>query len=372
MTTIRLIADDLTGALDAAVQFTGDVAGLPVLLGCNAQRGGPAARASAAISTAGRDLDAASAAALIARVGSFLGGADIPFLKIDSLLRGHWPADLGALLGAYPGHVCIFAPAFPAQRRIMQGGRQFAPGPDGTVTRLPVVPRALLAASGCRVRLCPAGAGRNIDVRADPGTVLVCDAIEQADLDRLVAAAQESRQRILWCGSAGLARALARKSPRTVRLNPGPTLILNGSDHPVTRAQIAAVPESAATRIALDADSARAAARISRNLSVVSCLVAVELPAVISRSDAARVIAERLRATLPHLAPPRCLVVIGGETLGAVCCAVRAEALRLDGELAPGVPCSRLEGGVWDGAPLISRSGAFGDPTFFADLLASA
>ncbi|MGC2788394.1 MAG: hypothetical protein WA397_32075 [Roseiarcus sp.] len=32
MTTLRLIADDLTGALDTAAQFTGRIGPLPVLL----------------------------------------------------------------------------------------------------------------------------------------------------------------------------------------------------------------------------------------------------------------------------------------------------------------------------------------------------
>jgi uncharacterized protein YgbK (DUF1537 family) len=35
----------------------------------------------------------------------------------------------------------------------------------------------------------------------------------------------------------------------------------------------------------------------------------------------------------------------------------------------PGVPVSRIGGGLWDGVRLISRSGAFGAPDFLARLL---
>ncbi|MDE2328317.1 MAG: hypothetical protein KGK13_10670, partial [Rhodospirillales bacterium] len=62
-TSVRLVADDLTGALDAAVQFTGRNPGLPVLL--RARNGAPVPE-TAAISTASRDLDADAAGRLMA------------------------------------------------------------------------------------------------------------------------------------------------------------------------------------------------------------------------------------------------------------------------------------------------------------------
>ena len=371
MATIRLIADDLTGALDAAVQFTGAVPGFPVLLDHDVHRVLPEATTSAAISTSSRDLDAASAAARIAAAAPFVEGADIAFLKIDSLLRGHWPADLAALLAAYPGHVCGFAPAFPAQRRIMRNGRQYAPGPDGIMTALDPVPAAALAAAGCRTRSVPADRRAIDPLAAEPGTVFICDATDQDDLDRLATAARKIDAPILWCGSAGLARALAAGGPRCVRPAPARPLVIAGSAHPVTLAQIAAVPPAAARRVTLGADSTRAAARITHDLAAMACLVTVDVPPGTPNARAARVIAARLGATLPQLAPPRSLVVIGGETLAAVCHAVGADALQLDGEYAPGVPCSRLGGGIWDGVPLLSRSGAFGGAEFLANLLAA-
>jgi hypothetical protein len=42
------------------------------------------------------------------------------------------------------------------------------------------------------------------------------------------------------------------------------------------------------------------------------------------------------------------------------------------GEPLPGVPRSVLQGGCWDGAVVISKSGAFGDPGLLIRLLESA
>lgn len=371
MTTIRLIADDLTGALDAAVQFTGTVADFRVLLGQDWPQRMPAPTISAAISTASRDLDATAAATRVAAASPFLADADIPFLKIDSLMRGHWAADLASLGARYPHHVMVFAPAFPAQRRIMRNGCQYALGPDGVMTPLSTVPADALAALGCRSRLVPVDCRRIDTLGAEPGTVLICDAGEQDDLDRLVAATREIDAPILWCGSAGLARALAGGEPRSVRPPAVPPLVIVGSAHRVTRGQIAALSPEAARRIMLGADAGGAVAEIGHGLASTPCLVTVDVPAGTSGTVAASMIAERLRATLPRLAPPRSLVVIGGETLDAVCRAVGAETLDLDGEFAPGAPCSRLGGGVWDGVRLLSRSGAFGGPSFLVDLLAN-
>ena len=46
-----------------------------------------------------------------------------------------------------------------------------------------------------------------------------------------------------------------------------------------------------------------------------------------------------------------------------------ATALTVLGEQEPGAPISRMEGGHWDGLPILSKSGAFGAPDFLACLL---
>ena len=75
----------------------------------------------------------------------------------------------------------------------------------------------------------------------------------------------------------------------------------------------------------------------------------------------------RLLETAPR---PGTLIVAGGETLGAVCDALGATGLAATGLVGPGVPRSVLMGGRWDGAAVVSKSGAFGGDGLWRDLLA--
>jgi uncharacterized protein YgbK (DUF1537 family) len=51
----------------------------------------------------------------------------------------------------------------------------------------------------------------------------------------------------------------------------------------------------------------------------------------------------------------------GGDTAIHVIRAVGAGGLRLESELEPGIPASRLIGGILHGLPLVTKAGAFGD-----------
>jgi uncharacterized protein YgbK (DUF1537 family) len=56
------------------------------------------------------------------------------------------------------------------------------------------------------------------------------------------------------------------------------------------------------------------------------------------------------------------LLLSGGDTAALVCRAVSAQAIELRRELAPGIPAGVLQGGSFDGAPVITKSGGFGAP----------
>ncbi|MGH7044025.1 MAG: nucleotide-binding domain containing protein, partial [Acetobacteraceae bacterium] len=98
--------------------------------------------------------------------------------------------------------------------------------------------------------------------------------------------------------------------------------------------------------------------------------VAVVVRPGASRAAAAAHIAGSFSRLLAGLDRPGTLVVAGGETLRAVCDGLEATMLEVDGALAPGVPASLLRGGRWHGLRVVSKSGAFGDSTWLARLLA--
>src|SRR3569623_2770679 len=123
MTTVRMLADDLTGALDTAAEFVGlcgpfDVAweNAPAALG--AQR--------LAIDTGTRERSKAESVEIVGRLAPLLRGSTIAYKKVDSLLRGSWAAELGVCLRDGHWASCVVAPAFAYQGRRTTGAQQFA------------------------------------------------------------------------------------------------------------------------------------------------------------------------------------------------------------------------------------------------------
>jgi hypothetical protein len=144
-----------------------------------------------------------------------------------------------------------------------------------------------------------------------------------------------------------------------------PVLGLFGSDQPVTRAQLEAC---GSLWMEITADGNIDAIKHRLDQTGVA-LVSVDLPAEIERGDAAARIAKILGGVAKALPAPGTLIVAGGETLRGLCSSLGAEALRVTGQVAPGLPRSVMLGGHWDKVQVISKSGAFGGPNLWRDLL---
>jgi uncharacterized protein YgbK (DUF1537 family) len=343
---LRLIADDLTGALDTAAEFAALCGPVPV------RREAAATRGSLALATATREAPPAVAIARAAEAAPVLRGADIAFRKLDSLLRGHPIAELAATLGQGWRSV-VLAPAFPAQGRVTRAGRHYAR--EGAGWREVADLAALCAAEGISVQTGDAG-------RPLPPGVSLFDAETEADLARVAACGRAAPGPVLWCGSGGLGRALAGGTARADTALRGPVLGLFGSDQAATRRQLAAC--GALWREI--AEDAPAGTLLPLRATTLVSLALPDLP----RDEAARRIAGAFARLLAPLPPPGTLIVAGGETLGAVLDALGAEA-EATGLVMPGVPRASLRGGRWDGVLLLSKSGAFGHDTLWRDLLAA-
>lgn len=316
--SLRLLADDLTGALDSAARFV-PVTGPVATMWHDADL--PEA---VAIDSGTRDMPEAAARVAIERVAPLLAGGAPAFKKIDSLLRGHVALELATCMRWFDH--CVLAPAFPFQGRITRGGRQLVRSDAGWRD------------TGVDLAAALGALGVAVEVR---------DAETDADLDAIVAEGRTLGGRVLWCGTGGLAGALAGRRAVPCPALPRPTLALMGSDHAVSRAQVATVP-------------------VELRDAVVVCT----LPAGIERGEARRRIAETFAAVLrERVERPGTLFVAGGETLRDLCVALGASHLEVDGEIEPGVPTSVLRGGPWEGQRIVSKSGAFGDAGFLARLL---
>ena len=363
MHTVRLLADDLTGALDAAAQFTGRLGPVPVFLNLPC----PVPPGHCALDAACRDVPAAEAVTTMRRLGDFFE-AGCAFKKIDSLLRGNWAAELAAVLDDGRFRSAVVAPAFPEQGRVTRGGRQWVREVDGGWQPLAIHAVSALREAGLNAR--PIQRPRN-GVPVAPGTIMVVDAEDAEDLAGIVAWGTTLPQPTLWVGSAGLARALAGTAPRRNGSVTKPVLALIGSAHPAMREQIErAGHRDSGALCPVTEDVARSVEGIAEAFDADRpCVAYFPLSEEIGPRAAADRIARRIAAVLPLIPSFPTAVIAGGETLRALCVAAGANWLVAEAEFSPGVPRSRIVGGRWDGQAVISKSGAFGAPDFLADML---
>ncbi|WP_424627001.1 four-carbon acid sugar kinase family protein [Bradyrhizobium sp. SYSU BS000235] len=358
MALLRLLADDLTGALDTGVEFVGLCGPLEV---CWTQSLPSTLSESLILDSGTRELGKAQVVPIIERLVPALYDATIAFKKVDSLMRGEWAAELAACLRPGRWSSCIVAPAFVYQGRRTRGGQQFARTQDGSWSPVGGNILALLAAEGI-----DAHQGQ-LEKELPPG-VSVFNAESEDDLDRVVAVGRSAQGSVLWVGSGGLARALARGHEVSVspRLQ-APVLGLFGSDQPATAAQLAACGSQVVTLTEGAPDHAR---DVERRLAADGVVLArFGLPSGLSRTDAAQRIARELAAMTLQLQPPGTLIVAGGETLRALCVAIGAQSLKLAGQIMPGLPRSVIQGGRWSDVEVISKSGSLGPANLWADLL---
>jgi uncharacterized protein YgbK (DUF1537 family) len=349
MSPWRILSDDLTGALDSAAAWA-CATEVPVFL----DQPGASAQPVQVVVSGTRDVPPAELPARLSPSLDWLTASGLAFKKIDSLLRGNTFAEIAWLLdtGRFAG--AVFAPAFPAQGRFTAQGRHWvAPPhqPQGARSHEHAEPLAQAFAS---VGLRTVQPARLQNCLQTSGPVVIPDLLTDADLDQLAAlAATPQARHWLWCGSAGLAWALARLEgitdtppPAPIHTTTGSPLLLTASRHPVLRAQLNQLPAG----------------------TEVIDLAAAE---PLSPAEAQARLAHGMQQLVAQHARPATLVVVGGDTLLALCRAAGVHSLQAGASPRAGWGQARLRGGPWDGLLCYSRSGAFGPPDDLSALLAT-
>ena len=355
--SLRLMADDMTGALDSAAGLVGMFGALDV--GTSLGEG-----TISVFDTGTRELAADAAARRVAGSAAHLAPAAgrLCFFKVDSLLRGNGAAELAALLATLAFERVVIAPAMPFQGRVTRAGRQhvrdgaqWLPTGEDLATRLGALGRA--------VRLVARSA-------ALPSGIVLCDAETDADLDAIVEAGLRLAGSTLWVGAGGLAAALARSGGPAHGVAPalsGPVLGLVGSHHPAMQAQLAHVGHVTLT---IEDGGAATARKVQDGLARNgAAFLQVALPQGSGRAEAQARIEAVFADLVARLPRPGLLFASGGETLRALLPPLGAKRLSVVGEMEPGAPVSRLRGGRWAETMVLSKSGAFGSPDFLERLM---
>ncbi|BDG60186.1 hypothetical protein caldi_12760 [Caldinitratiruptor microaerophilus] len=371
---VLLVADDFTGAADTAVHFA--AAGLDTAVWAGAPDTAPPRAEVLAVSTNSRSLPPAAAARAVAAAVRAAGPADDTFLfkKIDSTLRGNPGPELDALAQDRLALVC---PAVPAQGRTVRSGVLHVHGRPVAETefardiRTPVRTSRVAEVFGpaAEVSLAAVRAGEaalRAAVRAAGARRVVVDAEMPEDLATIARVALDLGA--VPCGAAGLGAAIAAELARRLRAVDRLVAVV-GSAHPLARAQagsLAAWLGCPVTEVGPGTDGAleeAAAAGAAGTGSAV--LIAPERTADPAAVESAL---GRAAAAFVQAGPPGLLVVVGGETARAVLGALGATGVRLVGEALPGLPLGRLAGGPWEGLPVVTKAGGFGDPGTLAAL----
>jgi len=351
MTTLRLIADDLTGALDTAAQFTGRIGPLPALL----DRTTAAPEGSYALNLSCRDGDQKTAVACTRGRLHCYSGADLAFKKIDSLLRGHWASELAEIVQSGMFRRIVLAPAVPAHGRLTRGGLQMLGQPSGDPVLIKDIAAELQR--------------QGVSSRSADCEIVVLDAESDADLNA-IAKRYANERATLWCGAAGLARAIAQEPPRAARPLNQPHLVIVGSRHPVTLRQLEVLGGERPGLLTPMAAEPSFVGRVRTTLETFGCCVVLPaLPSGLTELEAAEHIARGVELLSGRLPPLGGLTVIGGETFAGVCRVLKATRLSVEGEFLHGVPASRMESGLWSGTFCASKSGAFGEPDWLLEHL---
>ncbi|MBI3457512.1 MAG: four-carbon acid sugar kinase family protein [Candidatus Rokubacteria bacterium] len=369
-------ADDLTGACDTGGAFA--ARGLPtlVLLPDTAIPSPPPEILVLDTESRGRPASEARAQAHAAAVQLAARSPALLYKKVDSTLRGAVAAELGGALEGAGRLRVILAPAFPAQgRTVVEGILRIddRPATETAIARDPGFPPtgasvlALLGVGGphpvspvplATVRRGPAAVATRL---ARSTGSLVCDAESDADL-AVLATATEGIPSLL-AGSTGFATALAARltgvSAQPAARPRRPLLVVSGSAHPATRAQMARLETRGLPGTWLGSETAD-----DRLAPGGAFLAAYPEPAntdTPGREAMAVRLAEATRQRLERDAP-RTLLLTGGETAYSVCRALGVTGIALAGQVEPGLAIGALLGGPFAGLGVITKAGGFGDP----------
>lgn len=379
MTYLAIIADDLTGAADTGIAFASQATTLisltPYVIPANV----------VVLSTDSRHLPRDEARARVREAVARVSDAKWIYKKIDSTLRGDPAGELAEVLNTLGETRALIAPAFPAQGRTTRNGRQCVDGVplEQSAFAHAISTSNLVALFGHIAPVTPlpldvVRAGQaTLDAHLAEARLIIADAETDADLDTIAEAALRAQVRV-WCGSAGLAHALARRltfasripPPRVVLERRGMTLAVIGSRHPRTREQVEFARAQGVAIVQPDADVLTSKPDFgilvthSRLMSLkerAAILTTVGLDDVLIEG---RVLAARLAEITQLVVAYRRvgkLVLSGGDIAAAVCQALEADVLWLRGEVEPGVPYGNLFGGFAGSAlKVVTKAGGFG------------
>ncbi len=375
---IGIVADDLTGANDTAVQFGTRGWDARIALDEDATLTGQVV----AVSSDARPLAEGPAAAATEAAIERLNPTRL-YLKIDSTARGSIAAQVTGALGAwqrrYPDAVAVVCPAYPAMARTVEAGEVRVAGIPVHRTAIGTDPVTPVTESSLVARI-PNARSATIDEvgSAAPGEILVLDARSPAQLDQFAIRLAELGERVIVVGSAGFAESLARHLPgdRDVVDAPRPSgrsVILLSSLNPVSHAQADALTSFAPDQVRVVTPSGADLGGTTPQAEGDGGVPPAPITLIRTPQDrvaegdgsAAAAVADALAAVTVSIIErehPAVVGLVGGDGARAVLRRLGAVALAVRDAAVEGAPLMTIVGGPHDGLPVWTKAGGFGEP----------
>lgn len=421
---VGIVADDLTGANDTALQFQMKGANTQILLDTEVTPVNLNTTQTWAISTESRNIDPQIAYEKTKAATVYIKdniNPDYFYKKIDSTVRGNIAVEVLAMLEVLDYDASIIIPAFPQEGRVTVGGYHLLKGipiertemardPYSPIfeSHLPTLLKSQLdeeyrdLIASIELTTVMKGAGPILmklkELIGEGKKVIVVDAVSTTDIEQIILAMGKSEYKILPTGTAAAAQVLS--GIWLSDLNPEhfkktfpelPKLVISGSATQITANQIMKLEESddfenqlvvnLDMKTVLEGVSEELVERIVNNLGSNNIVVVHtshlirdfdgfsedSLNAELTKANLANVITDYLAELTKQVVAKKdvILITLGGETSYKCCEAIGANQLQLIDEVAPAIALSMDHSARW----IVTKSGNLGGVNTLIDIL---
>ncbi|MDD3238156.1 MAG: four-carbon acid sugar kinase family protein [Candidatus Gastranaerophilales bacterium] len=423
--TIGIIADDLTGANDTALQFHMRGCNTQIILDYNSLPDIKAHTQAWALSTESRNTDAKTAKEKVKiATENLIDNFNIEYFykKIDSTIRGNIAPEVLGMLDILGWDAAIIMPAFPNEGRITVGGyhlwkgvpierTELARDPHSPIyeSHIPTLLKSQLEDDSekdlvdlIELETVMKGAGpilMKLKELINKGKkLIVVDAVSTVDIEQVILAMEKCNFKILPCGSAGAAQALGNawlpemKYQHITKTIPVlPKLIISGSSTDLTASQLKKLADDDDIEntyfIELKLDdilknnNQEVIERAVRNLVGGNVVVIhssnliespEKLPDILFENELtkkkfASMIGDFLAEVTKEILAKKevILISVGGETSYKCCKAIDSGNIQLIDEVAPAIPLSIDHKAQW----IVTKSGNLGNPNTLIEVI---
>ena len=254
---ILIVADDFTGANDTGVHFARRKLRTTVITNIDNINRTLKNCDVLVVDTESRFYDQKKAYEKIYDVGNLIKANKIKciYKKIDSTFRGNIGAEISGLMDSLEIDHAVIVPAFPANKRITENGMIYVNGVPLAQTEISDDPRTPVRESFIP-KIISQQTDKSIEIinftdihAGKPGLIqklqqhidngiqmIVCDSLDEKDLDVIASVTALLKERILFVGSAGFAEYLAKYLE--YEKEKVSNVVIAGSVSDVTRKQI--------------------------------------------------------------------------------------------------------------------------------------